>query len=101
VAKVNVDRRSAKTVSVAGRAGVPSDAQAVVVSLGGAARSRDAGLAVWPRGASAPRSADVLLPSSGSRDSVVVVRLGARGDLRLGATRGRLTGRLTVLGWIR
>ena len=91
----------ARTVSVAGRAGVPTDARAVVLSVAGAAESHDAGLTVWPRGAKAPRSPDLLVPKGGSRESVVVVRIGDGGDLRLEASGAKVRGSLTVLGWIR
>lgn len=97
----SLKRGSARTVSVAGRAGVPSDAQAVVVSVTGSAAKRSGRLTVWPRGATEPDTADVLVPKRRSSESLAVVRLGVGGDLRLKARDATLRGNLTVVGWIR
>jgi hypothetical protein len=90
-----------RTVSVAGRHGVPNDATAVVLSLAGSADKHNAGLTVWPKGAKAPRSPDLLVPRGGGRESVAVVRIGSGGDIRLGASGAKVRGSLTVLGWVR
>ena len=98
---VSLRRGSARTVSVAGRAGVPNDAKAVVVSVTGSAQKRSGRLMVWPRGSSEPRTADVLVPKRRSSESLAVVRLGVAGDLRLKARDATLRGNVTVVGWIR
>lgn len=90
----------ARTVSVAGRAGVPADAKAVVLSVSGTAGGHSGALTVWPRGVKQPRTADLPLPRGGSRESVVVVRIGADGDIRLGASGAKVRGGLTLLGWV-
>jgi hypothetical protein len=98
---VKVAKGKSRTVNVSGRAGVPSDAKAVVVSLTGSAEKRSAGVTVWPRGSSEPRTSDLMVPRHRSSESVAVIRIGRDGDLRLGATQGSIRGNLTVLGWIR
>jgi hypothetical protein len=98
---VKVTKGHVRTVSVDGRAGVPSDARAVVVSVTGSAEKRSARVTVWPRGASEPSSSDLMVPRHRSSGSVVVLRIGRDGDVRLSARQGTIHGNLTVLGWIR
>jgi hypothetical protein len=98
---VRLKSGNARTVSVRGRAGVPTDAQAVVVSVTGSSDKHSGRLTVWPRGSSEPRSADVVVPKRRSSETLAVVRIGKRGDLRLKAKDGTLKGNLTVVGWIR
>ena len=97
----SLKRGSARTVSVAGRAGVPRDAQAVVVSVTGSARKRSGHLSLWPRGGTEPRTGDVVVPKHRSSESLAVVRLGVGGDVRLKARDASLRGNVTVVGWIR
>ena len=98
---VKVAKGKARTVNVSGRAGVPNDAKAVVVSVTGAADKRSAGVTVWPRGSSEPNTSDLMVPRHRSSESVAVIRIGSDGDLRLSAKKGTIHGNLTVLGWIR
>jgi hypothetical protein len=98
---VRLKSGNARTVSVRGRAGIPSDAEAVVVSVTGSSNKHNGRLTVWPRGSSEPRSADVVVPKRRSSETLAVVRIGKRGDLRLKANDGTLKGNLTVVGWIR
>lgn len=99
-AGVQLERSRAVNVSVQGRAGVPDRASAVVVALSG---SRSGGLGrvrLWPRGGTEPRTADLVVPRRSSRDTVVVVRLGTGGDVRLRGDDVRVRADLQVLGWI-
>ncbi|HEX5018301.1 MAG TPA: hypothetical protein VFX15_12040, partial [Actinomycetes bacterium] len=98
---VNLSRGKARTVSVRGRVGVPTDATAVVVSVTGSATKRTGRLTVWPRGGVEPKTSDVWVPKRRSSESVAVLRIGKRGDLKLKAKDASLRGNLTVLGWIR
>ena len=98
---VALPKGKARTVSVRGRAGIPADATAVVLSVAGSAGKRSGGLTVWPKGAHQPGSPDLLLPRGVSRESVVVVRIGRGGDIRLGASGAKVRADLTVLSWIR
>ncbi len=91
----------AKTVSVQGRAGVPSDARAVLVQLTGSAGKKQGRLMLWPRGAAEPSSADLVVPSRSSRETLAVVRIGKGGDLRLRARDATIRPNITVVGWIR
>lgn len=97
---VRLDRRQAATVSVRGRAGVPSGATAVVVALSGSRGSGPGRLLLWPRGGSEPTTADLIVPEGSARDTIAVVRLGDGGDLRLRSVDARLRADLQVLGWI-
>jgi hypothetical protein len=96
-----LDKGDAKTVSVRGRAGVSSDATAVVVQLTGSSSKDPGRLLLWPRGASEPRSADLIVPAGGARETLAVIRLGKGGDLRIRSQDSRLRANLTVVGWIR
>jgi hypothetical protein len=98
---VKVAKGKTRTVQVSGRAGVPSDADAVVVSVVGTAEKRSARVTMWPRGTNEPRTPDLMVPRHRSSESVAVVRIGRDGDLRLSARAGTIRGDLMVLGWIR
>jgi hypothetical protein len=98
---VTLAKGDSRIVSVAGRAGVPSDAASVVLSVTGSAPKAGGRLTVWPRGSSQPRTSDVSVAGGRGSESVVVVRLGRGGDLRLGAGGATLRGNLTVLAWSR
>lgn len=98
---VRLGKRDARTVSVRGRAGVSPDATAVVVQLTGSAGKDSGRLRLWPRSASAPRTADLIVPSRGSRETLAVIRLGKGGDLRVESMDSALRANLTVIGWIR
>ena len=67
-----LSKGDATTVSVRGRAGVPSDASAVVVQLAGSSRRDSGRLTLWPRGATAPKSADLVVPGRQARETLVV-----------------------------
>lgn len=90
----------ARTVSVRGRAGVPSTAKAVVVQLTGSAGKKPGRLGLWPRGTNEPRTADLIVPAKGARETLAVVRIGVEGDVRLRAWDSSLRANLTVVGWI-
>ncbi|MCZ3385950.1 MAG: peptidoglycan recognition protein [Actinomycetia bacterium] len=98
---VQLGKGDARTVSVRGRAGVSSNATAVVVQLTGSAAKDPGRLTLWPRSASEPRTADLIVPARGSRETLAIVRLGQGGDLRVGSMDSRLRANLTVIGWIR
>jgi hypothetical protein len=98
---VKIARGDSRIVSVAGRAGVPKDAQSVVVAVSGSAPKAGGRLTVWPRGSRPPHTSDVSVAGGRGSESVVVVGLGHRGDLRLGASGATLRGNLTLLGWTR
>jgi hypothetical protein len=97
---LRLDRRGATTVSVAGRAGVPRSATSVVVALSGSRSTGPARVQLWPRGATAPSTPDLVVPRKDSRETVSVVRLGRGGDLLLKARDARVRAELQVLGWI-
>jgi hypothetical protein len=98
---VRLDKGDASTVSVRGRAGVPSGATAVVVQLTGASSKAPGRLMLWPRGSSEPSSADLIVPGGGARDTLAVMRLGKGGDLRVRSKDSTLRANLSIVGWIR
>ncbi|MEP7115089.1 MAG: N-acetylmuramoyl-L-alanine amidase, partial [Ilumatobacteraceae bacterium] len=98
---VLLGKDDARTVSVRGRAGVSSNATAVVVELTGSSGKGPGRLRLWPRSSSAPRTADLIVPGRGSRETLAVIRLGKGGDLRVGSMDSALRANLTVIGWIR
>lgn len=91
----------AKTVSVRGRAGVPADAKAVLVQLTGTAGKKQGRLTLWPRAATEPKSADLIVPRRAGRETLSILRLGKGGDVRLRARDAALRANLTIVGWIR
>jgi hypothetical protein len=95
-----LDKDEATTVSVRGRAGVPSAAKAVVVQVTGSAGNKPSRLGLWPRGTTEPRTADLVVPANGARETVAVLRIGVEGDVRLRARDSALRANLTVVGWI-
>lgn len=90
-----------RTVSVRGRAGIPSGAKAVLVQLTGSAGKKPGRLTIWPRAASEPKSADLVVPARAGRETLSVLRLGKGGDVRLRARDAALSANLTIVGWIR
>jgi hypothetical protein len=97
---VRLDAGQSRTIDVRGRMGVPSSATAVVVQISGSTPRGGGRLMVWPRGADEPRTADLIVPRDGARETVAVLRLGAGGDLRVRARDAQVRANLTVLGWI-
>jgi hypothetical protein len=97
---VRLDAGQARTVDVRGRMGVPSGARAVVVQISGVTPGKGGRLMVWPRGGQEPRTADVIVPREGARETVAILRLGTGGDLRVRARDAKVRANLTVLGWI-
>jgi hypothetical protein len=97
---VRLDKGDAKTVSVRGRAGVPSTATAVVVQLTASAGKRSGQLGLWPRGSAEPRTADLMVPARGAGETLAVLRIGVDGDVRLRARKAALRANVTVVGWI-
>ena len=90
----------ARTVSVRGRAGVPQQARAVVVSVTGTVDKRTGHLKVWPRGGAEPSKSDLVVPRRETSETLVVVRIGRHGDVRLRANGASVKANLTVVGWI-
>lgn len=97
---LQLGRHGVTTVSVAGRAGVPRRASSVVVALSASRSTGPARVLMWPRGATAPGTPDLVVPRNDSRETISVVRLGRGGDLRLKARDARVRAELQVLGWI-
>jgi len=91
----------AVTIRVRGRADIPSDAKAVIVQLTGSAPKRQGRLMLWPRAATEPTSADLVVPAGVGRETLSVVRIGKGGDVRLRARDAALGANLTVVGWTR
>lgn len=81
--------KKARTVAVAGRAGLPNDgAGAAVVDV-----TSQGQVFLWSAGGSKPSTATVAGPTG-----VAVVRLGTGGDLTVQGGGGRVT--VTLLGWL-
>jgi hypothetical protein len=97
---LRVNRGDAVSVSVRGRAGVPTAARAALVQLTGINASRSARLTVWPRGQGRPSPVDLFVPKHENRDAFALVPIGDHGDIRVHAGSGSAGVRVTVVGWV-
>lgn len=78
---------SAKTVDVAGRAGVPNDAKAVVLAIRRGSQSRVSSVWTWPESGTKPAAPTWRRASGAANVTQVIVPLGATGQLRVAADR--------------
>jgi uncharacterized protein (DUF1501 family) len=76
---IGVDR--AITVTVAGRAGVPADATAVVLNVAATSVSAPSFVTVWPAGQAMPGTSNLNLMPGQTIANLVICRLGAGGAL--------------------
>lgn len=90
-----------RTVRIAGREEVPSDARTVLVSIGLVRPTRTATLSVAPSGTPRTLGAVVRAPARSWRTGTMVVRLDSEGRLPLRLTRGKSDVHVEVLGWFR
>jgi hypothetical protein len=97
---LRIKRGHSVNVSVRGRAGVHTDATAALVEVTGINPSHSAGITVWARGHTRPHPADLLVPRRQSRETLALVPIGDRGDIRVHAASGSAGVRVTVVGWV-
>jgi SpoIID/LytB domain protein len=90
-----------RTVRIAGRQGVPTEARNVVLSLGLVHPSNNTTLSIAAPGTPAQLGAVVWAPSRAWRTGTIVARLDDRGRLPLRLTNGRADVQVDVLGWFR
>jgi stage II sporulation protein D len=90
-----------RTVKIAGREGVPSDARTVLLSLGLVRPSDNATLSISEPGTPVSLGAVVKAPRRSWRTGTIVARLDDRGRLPLRLTKGRADVHVDVLGWFR
>ena len=74
-------------VRVAGRAGVPANASAVILNLTATQAVSNGFATVFPKGVSRPNASNVNYPASQSIPNAVVAKIGANGDICVYAHR--------------
>jgi len=90
-----------RTVTVAGRNGVPLGATAVVVNATGVGASQPLTLEIYPSGnAPSPRTSTVSLQDGYPVPDLVVMRLGTGGAINLSASSGSTHVVLDVVGYL-
>ena len=88
-----------RTVSVGGGAGVPADAQAVVLNVTVTNTTDASHLSVWPAGQAPPNASNLNWPAGDTRPNLVVVKLGAGGAISIFNHQGNADVIADVEGW--
>lgn len=86
-------------LSVTGRAGVPSNAAAVVLNVTAVTPSKAGYATVWPAGASQPATSNLNYAAGDTIAGLVVAKVGAGGKVSIGTSAGSDL-LADVLGWI-
>ena len=86
------------TLNVAGLAGVPAGATAVVVNLTGVTPSEDTFLTVFP-GPRLPPTSDLNLSTGDVRANLVVAKVSSNGTISIANGDGTTNVVVDVLGW--
>ncbi len=84
---------------VAGVAGVPAGARAVVLTVTGDAATAVTYLTAWPKGESRPNTSDLNLRPGGARANVVVANVGADGQIKLFNDKGSTHAIVDIVGY--
>ncbi len=88
------------SVTIGGRAGVPSTGvDAVVLQVTGSRASAGTAVTVTPSGVPRYAVADLLVPRRTSRTNLVVVPVGRKDAVRVYNAKGRLGVQVDVVGW--
>jgi hypothetical protein len=88
-----------RSLQVAGVAGVPADAQSVVLNITGAAPTGIGFVTVFPDGTVMPNASNLNLNPGQTRPNLVVVKVGAGGRIRLAALETDTDLIVDVLGY--
>jgi hypothetical protein len=94
----SVGQGGALTLNVAGLAGVPANATAVVVNLTGVSPPEDTFLTVFP-GPRLPPTSDLNLRTGDVRANLVVAKLSSNGTISIANGAGTANVVVDVLGW--
>lgn len=90
---------SVRDVTLAGVAGVPVDAAAVVLNVTGVNATMNTYLTVWPKGQSRPTASNLNLPPGDTRPNLVMAKLGTDGKVSIYNNFGRTDVVIDVVGW--
>lgn len=88
-----------RTLTVAGVAGVPSDATAVVLNLAVTGADADSFLTAWPTGHAQPATANLNFAAGQTTSNLVTVTVGDGGGVELATGNGSTEVIADVLGW--
>lgn len=88
-------------VQVAGRAGVPADAGAVVLNVTVTGPTAGGYLTVWPTGTARPDTSSLNMVAGQTVPNAVVVKLGAGGRVSIYNNAGQSDVLVDVVGWSR
>ena len=90
-----------RTVAVAGVAGIPADADAVVVNLTVTGTTAASHLTAWPEGGTAPDVSNLNWPAGDTIANLAIVKVGTGGTIRLRNNSGQAQVLADVAGWFR
>lgn len=88
-----------RQITVAGVAGVPADAEAVVLNVTGVSPSAPTYLTVWPSGEPRPVASNLNLPVGDTRANLVMAKLGVGGQISIFNHLGSVNVVVDVVGW--
>jgi hypothetical protein len=88
-----------RIIDVAGEAGVPLDATAVVLNVTAVLPSEAGWFTVFPNGASMPATSSLNFAPGGVVPNLVTVAIGTGGDIKLNNARGTTHAVIDVIGW--
>lgn len=88
-----------RSVQIAGRAGVPTNAVSVVLNVTATRSTGATRIGVWPTGGTQPSLADVRVPAGQSRPAMTIVPLGVDGKVQVANALGSSDVVLDVFGY--
>lgn len=89
----------ARDLAIAGVAGVPADATAVIANVTVVKPTKDTHLTVWPKGQVLPPVSNVNAPVGSVVPNLVIVKVGPDGMVRLRNNSGSADVLVDVVGW--
>ena len=92
--------KTTRNVQVAGRGGVPAGATAVIANLTGTNTTSWGFLSAWPAGSSQPASSNLNFLGGQTVPNLVMLKLGAGGQLSISNGLGSAHVLLDVMGYV-
>ncbi|MHB1891662.1 MAG: hypothetical protein ACYCUF_12375, partial [Acidimicrobiales bacterium] len=86
-------------LEVAGLAGIPADAKAVVVAVTATDTTGNSFLTVWPSGVAMPLASDLNWHAGSTKTNLVLATVGANGDISIYNYFGAADVIVDVFGW--
>lgn len=90
---------TSRNITVAGMAGVPADATAVVLNVTGVGATANTYLTIWPKGQTKPTASNLNLPPGDTRPTLVMAKVGSDKSISLYNHAGNTDAVIDVMGW--